>query len=149
MDEILKDLKEFKLNLENNMTDEKTQVIDILYYGEISLLKEGLKKQNIYLVEKEVDGKIEHEFRTNDSVIASVGKDNVITISEQYKDMISNKEFLTQLSSVMPLSLEKLEELQHEHANIALGNSEEHIDKASAVGAGPVSARKRTTCIIK
>lgn len=143
MDEILKELKEFKLNLENNIADDKTQVMDVSYYGEMNLSKE--EKQNIYLVEKEVDGKIEHEFRTNDGVIATVGEDNVITISEQYKGIISEKEFLV----LKPLSLEKLEELQHQHANIALGNSEEHIDKASDVGEGPVSARKGTTCSIK
>lgn len=147
MDEILKELKEFKINLENNIKDGKTQIVDVSYYGEMTLSKE--EKQNIYLVEKEIDGEREHEFRTNDGVIATVGKDNVITIAEQYKGMISDKEFLAQLSAVIPLSLEKMEELQHQHANIDLGNSKEHINKASDVGAGPVSARKRTTYFIK
>lgn len=116
MDEVLENLREFKVSQEVSISSEE-KVIDVSYYGKINLSKNDSdinneKKEDLYLVKKEVNGKIELEFYTNNGVIAVVGKEGQIKINEAYKELINDKEFLLQLEKVMPLSLAKLEELE-------------------------------------
>lgn len=117
MEELLEKLREFKKEQENSVQNKEEKILDISYYGKINLSKNDEKLSNekqeeLYLVEREVNGKIEYEFHTNIGIIAKVQEDGEIKICENYKELINTKEFLLQLEKVMPLSLEKLEKIQ-------------------------------------
>lgn len=113
MDSLLNKLQEFKKEVEKD--NSKIIVIDISYYGEINLPnnidKSKVIKEDLYLVEKEEDGKIEKEFCTKYGTIAKV-EDGQIRISEQYRGLIDEVELLSKLKEILPLSLTKLEELE-------------------------------------
>lgn len=120
MEDVIQKLREFKIKQEENIKQETESIIDISYYGEINLSKNDADLKNktveeLYLVKKEVAGKMIQEFHTSDGIIATVGEEGKIVITEQYKHLINDKEFLLQLRNVMPLSLEKLEEKQREN----------------------------------
>lgn len=116
MEKILQNLREFKTLQERNNAENET-IIDVSYYGKINLSKNDAdlsneRKEDLYLVKKEINGKTEFEFRTDTGVIAGIGDEGQIQISPEYKELINEKEFLIQLKSVMPISLEKLEQIQ-------------------------------------
>ncbi len=118
MKETIEKLREFKTIQESNI--EKGEIIiDISYYGKIVLSKNDSDisnetKEDLYLVKKETNGKTEIEFRTDKGVIATIGEEGQIQISQEFKELINENEFLLQLKIVIPLSLEKLEELEKE-----------------------------------
>lgn len=121
MADILDKLQEIRVDLELSMQGEK--ILDIVYYGTINLSKndadlENETKEEVYLVKKEKAGRIEFEFHTNNGVIATVGEGNVITISENYKDKINDKEFFIQLMKATPISLQKLEQIRKQDKSI-------------------------------
>lgn len=121
MADILDKLQQIKVDLELSVQGEK--ILDIVYYGTINLSKndadlENETKEDIYLIKKEKDGNIEFEFHTNNGIIATVGEGNVITISENYKDKINDKEFFIQLAKANPISLQKLEQIRKQDKSI-------------------------------
>lgn len=114
MQEVIDHIREIKLQEEKNLNAENEVILDIIYYGKINLSKNDADLNNqtveeLYLVKKEVEGKIVQEFHTNNGVIATVGEEGKIEICEKYKQLINYNEFLLQLRDVPPLSLEKLE----------------------------------------
>lgn len=113
MDSLLNKLQELKKEVEED--NSKAIVLDISYYGEINLPsnidKSKVIKEDLYLVEKEVDGKIEKEFCTKYGIIAKV-EDGQIKISEQYRGLIDEIDLLSKLKEILPLSLKKLEEIE-------------------------------------
>ncbi len=122
MDEALEKLKEFKQIEEANLDNDKEKIIDVSYYGKIKLLNNNQENtdeiyEDLFLVKRQTDGKIEFEFKTNNGTIAKVGKVGEIEIQDNYKEHINSKEFLIQLQKTMPLSLEKLEEIQKRKQN--------------------------------
>lgn len=117
MEEVLGKLRKFKKSQELNLSDD-VKIIDISYYGKINLSKNDADLSNgtqedLYLLKKEVNGKTELEFHTNKGLIATIGEGGIILISNEYKDLISDKEFLVQMQKVMPISLEKLEQIKN------------------------------------
>lgn len=121
MKEVLQKLREFKTIQETNIKKGES-IIDISYYGEITLSKNDTdisnqRKEDLYLVKKEIDGKIEFEFRIDFGIIAYIGEEGQIQIAEDFKQLINENEFLLQLKSIMPISLEKLEALEKSGSN--------------------------------
>jgi len=113
MDEVLEQLKRFK---EQQISENEGQIVDIIYYGTINLSKNdkdlsNQRQENLYLVEKEVNGRKELQFYTDSSVIATVQENGEIVISDKYKELINTNEFLLQMQKVKPLSLQKLEQI--------------------------------------
>lgn len=111
MEEVLKKLKEMQ---EKNSNIKEGSVIDILYYGKVVVSKndaqiENERKEDLYLVKKEVNGQIEFEFKTDIGTLAKVDKNGEIKISEQYKNLLNEKELLLQLHDIIPTSLKELE----------------------------------------
>lgn len=114
MQEVIDRIREIKAREEKNLNAENEAILDIIYYGKINLSKNDADLNNqtveeLYLVKKEVEGKIVQEFHTNNGVIATVSEEGEIIIYEKYKQLINSNEFLLQLRDVLPLSLEKLE----------------------------------------
>lgn len=115
MDELLENLREFKKEQEAGL-EKEAKIIDVSYYGKVTLSKndgdiQNERKEDLYLVKKEINRKTELEFKSNSRVIAVVDKEGQISIAPQYRELINEKEFLLQLENVMPMSLEKLEEI--------------------------------------
>lgn len=128
MEKIIEKLREFKAMQEGNIKKGEI-IIDISYYGKITLSKNdpdisNETKEDLYLVKKETNGKTEIEFRTDKGVIATIGEEGQIQISQEFKELINENEFLLQLKNVIPLSLEKLEELEKEQ-NDKIGEKEQ------------------------
>lgn len=114
MEEVIDHIREIKAREEKSLNTENEAILDIIYYGKINLSKNDADLNNqtveeLYLVKKEVEGKIVQEFHTNNGVIANVSEEGEIIIYEKYKQLINSNEFLLQLRDVLPLSLEKLE----------------------------------------
>ena len=106
-----------KLKKQQNNGIEQGANIDILYYGKIVVSKNDAnmkneKKVDLYLVKKEENKKIQYEFQTDKGTIAKVNEKGEITISEQYKNLLNEKELLLQLHDVIPTSLKELEKKQ-------------------------------------
>ncbi len=121
MEEIIEKLREFKAIQETNIKKGEA-IIDIIYYGKITLSKNDIDmlnetEEDLYLVKKEKNGKNEFEFRINTGVIARIGDEGQIVISEDFKELINETEFLLQLERIMPISLEKLEALEKNENN--------------------------------
>lgn len=118
MEEMIEKLRQFKTAQEANL--EKGEIIlDICYYGKITLSvnNSGLsneKEEDLYLIKKEINGVTGLEFKTDSGIIATILGNGEIRISEEYKHLIRKEEFLLQLKSIIPLSLEELEK---EHSN--------------------------------
>lgn len=116
MDPLIQSLREFKEKQQGNLKKGEA-IIDIVYYGKLNTSKNdtdlsNIKQEDLYLVKKEENGKQVLEFQTDYGVVAKVGENGTIQISEQYRKFINEKEFLLQLEKVMPISLEKLEEIE-------------------------------------
>lgn len=117
MKEILENLQEFKEKEELKTGDNNNKIIDVIYYGMLTVSKNDAdptneKQKQLFLVQKEVNGKMQYEFHTEDGIIAKVGENDEIIIEEKYSKLINGIEFLLQLQKTMPLSLKKLQELQ-------------------------------------
>lgn len=132
MEEVIEKLREFKAIQETNL-EKGEMIVDISYYFKITLLENhsnsiSKRKEDLYLVKKEINGKTEFEFRVEEGIIATV-VDGQIQISQDYKKLINENEFLLQLKNIMPLSLKKLEELEQEPSNISkIDEKEEKIE---------------------
>jgi len=116
MEKVIEKLREFKTKQEVNI-DKGETILDISYYGEIVLSKNDIelsneRKEGLYLVKKETNGKIEFEFRIDLGIVATINDEGQIQINKDFRELINEKEFLLQLKSITPLSLEKLEELE-------------------------------------
>lgn len=116
MEKVIEKLREFKTKQEVNI-DKGETILDISYYGEIVLSKNDIelsneRKEDLYLVKKETNGKIEFEFRIDLGIVATINDEGQIQINKDFRELINEKEFLLQLKSITPLSLEKLEELE-------------------------------------
>ncbi len=115
MEQLLEQIRNFKEFCKENISEDE-KIIDVSYYGKITLSKNDAdisneKKEDLYLVKKEHDGKTVLEFYTNVGIIAKANENGQIEITTTYKDLINEKEFLLQLQNVMPMSLKKLEEI--------------------------------------
>lgn len=114
MDSLLNTIQEFKKEIEKD--NNKVIVLDISYYGEINLSNSidssKVIKEDLFLVKKEIDGKVEEEFCTKNGTLAKVNENGEIKISEQYKNLIDENELLSKLKDVLPMSLSKLEQLE-------------------------------------
>lgn len=106
MKELANKLQFLKLKLQKELEDNKElgKIVNISYYGKINL--EGNDAVSIYLVEKEIDGKIQREIQTENRNIATIDNENVIHTT----DDCNSKELLNQLKDVSPISLKALEE---------------------------------------
>lgn len=116
MEKVIEKLREFKTRQEANI-DKGETILDISYYGEIVLSKNDTefsneRREDLYLVKKETNGKIEFEFRIDLGIVATINDEGQIQINKDFRELINEKEFLLQLKSITPLSLEKLEELE-------------------------------------
>lgn len=116
MEKVIEKLREFKTKQELNMEKGET-ILDISYYGEIVLSKNDTdlsneRKEELYLVKKETNGKIEFEFRIELGIVATINDEGHIQINKGFKELINENEFFLQLKSITPLSLQKLEELE-------------------------------------
>ena len=116
MEKVIEKLREFKTKQEVNI-DKGETILDISYYGKIVLSKNDIelsneRKEDLYLVKKETNGKIEFEFRIDLGIVATINDEGQIQINKDFRELINEKEFLLQLKSITPLSLEKLEELE-------------------------------------
>lgn len=123
MQEVIDHIKEIKSREEKSLNNTNDNIKDIIYYGKITLSKNDAELKNqtveeLYLVKKEVEGKIVQEFHTNSGIIATVGEEGEIIIYEKYKELINSNELLLQLRNVMPLSLEKIEEIESKKQKI-------------------------------
>ncbi|MCI8353116.1 MAG: hypothetical protein HFJ58_06015 [Clostridia bacterium] len=116
MDKTIEKLRRFKAIQESNVKKGEI-IIDISYYGKITLSVNNTdildeRQQDLYLVKKEINGKTQIEFKTDKGVIATITNEGQIQISQDFKELINENEFLLQLKNIMPLSLEKLEKLE-------------------------------------
>ena len=114
MEKLLEQIEEFKKQYQSNLENGE-KIIDINYYGQINLSKNDRdkaneRKEHIYLIKKEQNGKSILEFYTKSGKIAGIGEAGQIEINTKYKQLINEKEILLQLQKVTPISLKKLEE---------------------------------------
>lgn len=131
MEPLIEELRRYKQEQEKNLEDGE-KILDISFYGKINLSKKdddlsNEKQEEIYLIKKEIDGKIQLEFKANEGTIATIGEDNQVIITPQYKELINENEFLIQLQKIMPISLEKLEKLQKEEQQLKENAFEEDM----------------------
>lgn len=114
MDSLLNTIQEFKKEVEKD--NKKIIILDVSYYGEINLPnnidKTKVIKEDLFLVKKEIDGKIEEEFCTKNSTLAKVNENGEIVISEKYKGLIDENHLLSKLKDILPMSLSKLEQIE-------------------------------------
>lgn len=105
MKELANKLQFLKFKLQKELEDNKElgKIVNISYYGKINL--EGNDAVSIYLVEKEIDGKVQREIQTENRNIATIDNENVIHTTDD-----CSKELLNQLKDVSPISLKVLEE---------------------------------------
>lgn len=137
MEPLIEQLRRYKQEQEKNLEDGE-KILDISFYGKINLSKKdddlsNEKQEEIYLIKKEIDGKIQLEFKANEGTIATIGEDDQVIITPQYKELINENEFLIQLQKIMPISLEKLEKLQKEEQQLKENALEEDM-KENAQG---------------
>ena len=136
MQEVIEHIREIKAREEKNLNSENEAIIDVIYYGNINLSKNDAELNNqtveeLYLVKKEVAGRVVQEFHTDNGVIATVGEEGKIEICEKYKKLINYNEFLLQLRDVMPLSLEKLEEIESRNKEAVKTKNQEQTEKSA------------------
>lgn len=132
----LKDsLQKLKKDLENTARENKvnTTILDIHYYKTIKFNEAGGEEHPIYLVEKQVDGKIVKQLQTDDEVIADIKEDNSIEIKEGFKEKITIKGILIKLRDTMPVSLNELEHLEKDKQKENEMESEERIKNGTNV----------------
>lgn len=108
--ELLKELERLENTLEEeaNEKNEECKIIDIKYYKHITFDKVKGEEEPLYLIEKEVDGKIVKLLQAGDRVIADVLEDNTITLREDVKD--KSTMILMHLNNITPISLRELQE---------------------------------------
>lgn len=108
--ELLKELERLENTLEEeaNEKNEKCKIIDIKYYKHITFDNVKGEEEPLYLIEKEVDGKIVKQLQAGDRVIADVLEDNTITLREDVKD--KSTMILMHLNNITPISLRELQE---------------------------------------
>jgi hypothetical protein len=113
--ELLKELEklEIKLEEEANEKNEQFKIIDIKYYKHITFDKVKGEKEPLYLIEKEVDGKIVKQLQAGDKVIADIAQDNTIILREDVKD--KSTIILMHLNNITPTSLRELQEREKLH----------------------------------
>lgn len=121
--ELLKELERLETELEEeaNEKNEQCKIIDIKYYKNITFDKVKGEKEPLYLVEKEVDGKIVKQLQVGDRVIADILEDNAIILREDVKD--KSTIILMSLNNITPISLRTLQEREE------LQNNEEKQEK--------------------
>ncbi len=108
--ELLKELERLENTLEEeaNEKNEECKIIDIKYYKHITFDKVKGEEEPLYLIEKEVHGKIVKLLQAGDRVIADVLEDNTITLREDVKD--KSTMILMHLNNITPISLRELQE---------------------------------------
>ena len=108
--ELLKELEELENRLEQeaNEKNEKCKIIDIKYYKHITFDKVEGEEVPLYLIEKEVDGRIVRELQAGDRVIADILEDNTIILREDIKD--KSTMILMHSNNITPTSLRELQE---------------------------------------
>lgn len=108
--ELLKQLERLENTLEEeaNEKNEKCKIIDIKYYKHITFGKVKGEEVPLYLIEKEVDGKIVKQLQAGDRVIADIAEDNTIILREDVKD--KSTIILMHLNNITPTSLRSLQE---------------------------------------
>lgn len=108
--ELLKELERLEIELEEeaNEKNEQCKIIDIKYYKHITLDKVKGEEEPLYLIEKEVDGKMVKQLQAGDRVIADILEDNTILLREDVKD--KSTMILMHLSNITPTSLRELQE---------------------------------------
>lgn len=108
--ELLKELERLENTLEEeaNEKNEECKIIDIKYYKHITFDKVKGEEEPLYLIEKEVDGKIVKQLQAGDRVIADILEDNTIILREDIKD--KSTMILMHLNNVTPTSLRELQE---------------------------------------
>ena len=108
--ELLKQLERLENTLEEeaNEKNEKCKIIDIKYYKHITFGKVKGEEEPLYLIEKEVDGKIVKQLQAGDRVIADIAEDNTIILREDVKD--KSTMILMHLNNITPTSLRELQE---------------------------------------
>jgi len=108
--ELLKELERLENTLEEeaNEKNEKCKIIDIKYYKHITFNNVKGEEVPLYLIEKEVDGKIVKQLQAGDRVIADIAEDNTIILREDVKD--KSTMILMHLNNITPTSLRELQE---------------------------------------
>lgn len=108
--ELLKELERLEIELEEeaNEKNEQCKIIDIKYYKHITFDKVKGEEEPLYLIEKEVDGKMVKQLQAGDRVIADILEDNTILLREDIKD--KSTMILMHLNNITPISLRELQE---------------------------------------
>lgn len=108
--ELLKELERLEIELEEeaNEKNEQCKIIDIKYYKHITFDKVKGEEEPLYLIEKEVDGKMVKQLQAGDRVIANILEDNTILLREDIKD--KSTMILMHLNNITPISLRELQE---------------------------------------
>ena len=107
--ELLKELERLEIELEEeaNEKNEQCKIIDIKYYKHITFDKVKGEEEPLYLIEKEVDGKMVKQLQAGDRVIADILEDNTILLREDIKD--KSTMILMHLNNITPISLRELQ----------------------------------------
>lgn len=108
--ELLNELEKLQNDLEKqaNEQNEPCHIMDIEYYKHITLDKATGEKEPLYLIEKEVDGKLVRQLQLGDKVIADINEDNTICMREG--EIQKTGRILMQLNNITPISLRALQE---------------------------------------
>ncbi|MCI8481547.1 MAG: hypothetical protein HFJ27_00130 [Clostridia bacterium] len=97
--ELVQQLQNLKNELEQEAIKRKKQshIIDIYYYKPITFDAISEKEVPLYLVEKEVEGKIQKQLQMGDTVIADISEDNKIQIRQELKGILKENDILLKL----------------------------------------------------
>ena len=129
--ELRQELEKIKEQLENEATkkNEKCKILDIHYYKQITFDNVEGKEEPLYLVEKEVNGKVIKQLQISDKVIADIADDNTIKIRDEISNSMKDTSILIALRDTAPISLNELEKQEKQKAQMKDTKSEN--DKAN------------------
>lgn len=131
MQNLLEQLKEFKIQEEQKVQNDKEIVKDVSYYGKIKIREEQQEiLQDLYLVEKEIDGSVKLELHTQNAKIAEIGQGGLIVMDKEFSSGINPIKLLYQLQRIAPVSLERLEKIkQRKELNKQSSKKDEKIEE--------------------
>lgn len=105
----LERLEEFRKTL---VLGEKETIKDIKIYGEVDFTNDFINNpEEIFVVIKEKEGQVYHEFYANTEKMGEVNEQGIIVLNDKFQKIVDNGKMLSELQNRIPTSLKNLEKL--------------------------------------
>lgn len=122
----LERLEEFRKTL---VLGEKETIKDIKIYGEVDFTNDFINNpEEIFVVIKEKEGQIYHEFYANTEKMGEVNEQGIIVLNDKFQKIVDNGKILSELQNRIPTSLKNLEKLldkENHKENLKVPDSEQ------------------------